>query len=84
MYLLDNNVVSELRKVQSGKINIGVMNWIKDKPRHQLFTCDIVIMGLYRGVLLKTRKDPTQGRHLKDWFDNFVMPYFRGRILSID
>ncbi|MGK8251256.1 type II toxin-antitoxin system VapC family toxin [Moraxella lacunata] len=84
MYLLDNNVISELKKIQSGKINIGVMNWIKDKPKHQLFTCDIVIMELYRGVLLKARKDPIQGKHLKDWFDNFVMPYFHDRILSID
>lgn len=84
MYLLDNNVISELRKIKSGKINIGVMHWIKDKPRNQLFTCDIVIMELYRGVLLKAQKDPIQAKHLKDWFDNFVMPYFQDRILSIN
>lgn len=84
MYLLDNNVISELRKIKSGKANIGVIDWIKDKPKNQIFTCDIVIMELYRGILLKARKDPIQGRHLKQWFDNFVMSYFKDRILSIN
>lgn len=65
MYLLDNNIISELRKIKSGKANIGVIDWIKDKSKNQIFTCDIVIMELYRGVLLKARKDPIQGRHLK-------------------
>ncbi|MDO4451190.1 MAG: PIN domain-containing protein, partial [Moraxella sp.] len=84
MYLLDNNIISELRKIKSGKANSGVVDWIKDKPKNQIFTCDVVIMELYRGVLLKEQKDPIQGKHLKEWFDNFVMPYFNGRILSIN
>lgn len=84
MYLLDNNIISELRKIKSSKANIGVIDWIKDKPKSQIFTCDVVIMELYRGVLLKERKDPIQGQHLREWFDNFVMPYFNGRILSIN
>lgn len=84
MYLLDNNIISELRKIKSGKANISVIDWIKDKPKSQIFTCDVVIMELYRGVLLKERKDPIQGKYLREWFDNFVMPYFNGRILSIN
>lgn len=35
MYLLDNNIISELRKIKSGKANIGVIDWIKDKPKNQ-------------------------------------------------
>ncbi len=84
MYILDNNVISELRKIKSSKANDGVVQWIKDKPRNQLFTCDIVIMEIYRGILLKERKDIVQASHLRSWFNNFVMAYFDGRILGID
>lgn len=51
MYLLDNNIISELRKIKSGKANLGVVDWIKDKPKSQIFTFDVVIMELYCGVL---------------------------------
>lgn len=84
MYLLDNNVISEMRKIKTGKANHGVVEWLSDKPFDSLFTCEIVIMELYRGILLKQRKDPLQAKHLHDWLDNFVLRHFKGRILNID
>lgn len=84
MYLLDNNVISEMRKTKTGKANIGVVNWVRDKPLTQLYTCEIVIMELLRWVAQKQRKDPEQARHLQEWIDSFVLPSFEGRILTID
>jgi predicted nucleic acid-binding protein len=84
MYLLDNNVISEMRKIKTGKANQGVINWAKDKPLTELYTCEIVIMELLRWIVLKQRKDPVQAKHLQAWYDNFVMPNFEGRILTID
>ncbi len=84
MYLLDSNVISEVRKIKIGKANKGVVDWLSDKPFGQLYTCEIVIMELMRGIQLKRCKDPVQAQYLQDWFDNFVMPSFSGRILTIN
>lgn len=84
MYLLDNNVISEMRKTKTGKANKGVVDWVKDKPLTQLYTCEIVIMELVRGIAQKQRKDPEQAYHLQAWYDNFVLTSFAGRILTID
>lgn len=84
MYLLDNNVISELRKIKTGKANPGVVAWIKDRPLTELYTCEIVIMELLRWIALKQRKDPVQATHLQAWYDNFVLPNFAGHILTID
>lgn len=59
MYLLDNNVISEMRKVANGKANSGLTEWVKNKPLSELYTCEIVIMELVRGIELKRRKDHT-------------------------
>ncbi|WP_439235201.1 type II toxin-antitoxin system VapC family toxin [Lonepinella koalarum] len=84
MYLLDSNIIAEIRKIKSGKANTGVVNWIKQRPITQLYTCEIVIMEILRGIALKKRKDPVQAQSLQNWFDGFVLPTFSGRILTIN
>ncbi|MBK6998743.1 MAG: type II toxin-antitoxin system VapC family toxin [Rhodoferax sp.] len=84
MYLLDTNVVSELRKVRSGKVDPNVAAWTESVDAADLFVSAITIMELELGVLLIERKDATQGAMLRAWLDLHVLPEFSRRTLSVD
>ncbi|QVL48397.1 MAG: type II toxin-antitoxin system VapC family toxin [Thiocapsa sp.] len=84
MYLLDTNVVSELRKVRAGKADIRVAAWADSVETVDLFLSVITIEELEIGVLLAERRDPTRGTVLRAWLDRHVLPAFAGRILSLD
>lgn len=84
MYLLDTNVVSELRKIRFGKANPGVVAWANGVSAPSLFLSPINVLELESGVLLLERRDPTQGALLRAWLDGQVMPAFAGRVLAID
>lgn len=84
MYLLDTNVVSELRKVRSGKADANVARWAEQADAMELFISVIVLQELEIGVLLTERRDSTQGRMLRIWLEGHVLPAFSGRILPVD
>lgn len=82
MFLLDTNVVSELRK--AGRADKGVVAWASRVPAEQLHVSVITILELETGVLLVQRRDPRQGTQLRSWLDQHVLPAFSGRVLSVD
>jgi predicted nucleic acid-binding protein len=84
MFLLDTNVVSELRKARSGQANKKVVAWAKQLPATSLFVSAISILELELGVQLAERRDPRQGAVLRQWLDGNVLVAFRGRVLPID
>jgi predicted nucleic acid-binding protein len=84
MYLLDTNVISEIRKIRLGKADAQVSQWADSVNAAELYTSVIVIHELELGVLLAERRDPTQGAILRSWLSNHVLPAFSGRILPID
>ena len=84
MYVLDTNVVSELRKAQAGKADHNVMAWADSVPPACLFLSVITILELELGVLLVDRRDPRQGEILRAWLSQRVLPAFDGRILPVD
>jgi toxin FitB len=84
MYLLDNNVVSELRKAKSGKIDKNVLAWANSVATASLYLSAITIMELETGVLLVERRDPTQGAVLRSWLNAHVLPAFSDRVLPVD
>lgn len=83
-YLLDTNVVSELRKVGDGKADANVVAWFGTRATASFFISALTILELERGVLSVQRRDPSQGTRLRSWLDTRVQPEFEGRILSID
>lgn len=83
-YLLDTNVVSELRKIGDGKGDGNVLAWVGGQDRHDLCLSAITILELERGVLGIQRRDSVQGARLRTWLDHHVRPAFAGRILTID
>ena len=84
MYLLDTNIVSELRKAKTNKANKNVTAWAISVPATSLFLSAISILELETGVLLIERRDAVQGAVLRVWLDDYVIPAFSGRILAID
>lgn len=84
MFLLDTTVVSELRKVRSGKANRGVAAWASAAPAAQLFVSSITIHELEHGVLLAERADPQRGALLRTWLDRSVASAFATRVLVVD
>jgi predicted nucleic acid-binding protein len=84
MDLIDTNLVSELRKVRSGKADPGVAAWADGVDASSLFLSSITLHELELGVLLAERRDPTQGALLRHWLQQAVLPAFAGRILAVD
>jgi predicted nucleic acid-binding protein len=84
MFLLDTNVISELRKVRAGKADPHVAAWVRTVPPASLFLSAIVIQELEIGTLLAERRDPSKGAILRAWLNDHVLPSFAERILPID
>jgi toxin FitB len=84
MYLLDTNIISELRKAKSGKANKNVIAWAKAVPTSHLFLSVVTLLELEMGILSVERKDPSAGIILRAWMDHHVLPAFSERILSVD
>lgn len=84
MFVLDTNVVSELRKVRLGKADPNVTAWAQSVDAADLFVSAITIMELELGVLSIEDQDATQGALLRLWLDQHVLPEFSGRTLPVD
>ena len=84
MYLLDTNVIAELRKAGSRKMDQKVLAWANSVSAARLFLSVVTILELEMGILLVERRDPTQGTVLRSWLNAHVMPAFSDRILPVD
>jgi predicted nucleic acid-binding protein len=84
MYLLDTNVVAELRKAKAGKADKNVTAWAESVVPASLFLSTITVLEMELGVLLVERRDARQGAVLRAWMDGHVLPAFADRILAID
>lgn len=84
MFLLDTDVISELRKAKSGRANRNVVKWARSVAATALYLSAISVLELETGVLLIERRDAAQGATLRAWLDSQVLPSFAGRIIAID
>lgn len=84
MFILDTNVVSELRKIRLGKADEHVARWADSVAAADLYLSAITIQELEIGVLLAERRDPVQGAMFRTWLNSHVLPAFSGRILPVD
>jgi toxin FitB len=83
-FLLDTNVVSELRKAGDGKADPHVVSWTASVDATAFYLSAVTLMEIEQGILRAERRDPSQGSRLRAWMDRRVLPEFRERILSID
>ncbi|HFC29605.1 MAG TPA: type II toxin-antitoxin system VapC family toxin [Oceanospirillales bacterium] len=84
MYILDTNVISELRKAKTLNADPNVVQWASSIELPLLFISVITVMELEMGVLLIERKDKIQGQMLRHWLESHVLKAFENRILPIN
>ncbi len=84
MFLLDTNVISELRKAGDGKADANVVAWMSSMDAATFYLSSITLMELELGILRIERRDIPQGAKLRAWMDHHVLPEFSERILSVD
>ena len=85
MYILDTNVVSELRKTAAGRADRRVLDWSSSVDDARVFLSSVTLLELETGALrLEWRGDVAQARKLRTWLEDQVLAVFEGRILPID
>ncbi len=84
MYLLDTNVISELRKLGDGRADANVTAWLANRDANSFFISVITVMELEIGILRVERRDQRQSSLLRQWVDTIVRPEFSARTLPID
>ena len=82
-YLLDTNVISELRK-SAATVNPLVRDWVSMHSPETLFISVLTVMELEIGVGRIARRDPQQGQRLRTWLDRRVLTGFERRVLAVD
>lgn len=82
MFLLDTNIISELRRPD--KADAAVVAWAGATPAASMFLSAISVLEIELGARLIERKDPRQGAILRAWIDQQILPRFDGRILAVD
>jgi toxin FitB len=82
MYLLDTNVISELRRPH--KANKNVVAWADENSALNFFLSAISILEIELGALQIARRDHRRGAVLRAWIDEQILPRFDGRIFAID
>jgi toxin FitB len=81
MFLLDTNVISELRKQK--KADARVVAWVRAHDASVMFISSIVIAEIEIGVRTIERRDKKQGQTLREWSEK-VYAEFRDRLIPID
>jgi predicted nucleic acid-binding protein len=82
MYLLDTNVVSELRK-KPDRIDANVLTWSEGVHPLDQYISVVTLQELETGILLLDRHDTAQAKMLRHWLDTNVRPAFAKRILPV-
>lgn len=84
MYLLDTQIVLELRRAKAGRTDPGLTNWASGVAPQNLFISALTLLELEAAVERLGRKDKPASAALRAWLDQRVMTAFEGRILPID
>ena len=72
MYLLDTNIVSELRRPRPHK---GVLNWIGRVPADRLFLSAVTVGEIQAGIEIARERDAAKAEELETWLDRVVAGY---------
>ncbi|MCL2736147.1 MAG: type II toxin-antitoxin system VapC family toxin [Propionibacteriaceae bacterium] len=78
MYLLDTNVVSELRKPTP---HGGVLAWIAGQPDANLHICALTVGEIQIGVERTRRQDPAKADEIEAWLDQVIRTH---DVLAVD
>lgn len=83
-YLVDTNVISEFRKISSGKANKNVVAYFSDISPTDIYISVITFFEIEKGIQQIELRDQTQGAILRDWLENHVIKHWGDNILPVD
>jgi predicted nucleic acid-binding protein len=84
MYLLDTEIVFELRNAKAGGTDPGLAAWAAGAPKASLFISALTLLELEAAAAQAERRDKAAGAALRGWLDGRVAGAFEGRILPVD
>jgi predicted nucleic acid-binding protein len=84
MFLLDTNVIAELRKAGDGKADRKVVAFLSALDAEQTFISAVTLMEIEIGILRIERRDARQGAMLRAWMNGSILPEFSERTLPVD
>lgn len=82
-YVLDTNVVSELRKGPR-RAHAGVQRWAARHRQTDMYLSAVTVLEIELGVMRIRRRDEAQANRLQAWLEDEVLAVFAHRILPID
>jgi predicted nucleic acid-binding protein len=82
-YLLDTNVISELRK-PAGRASANVRVWAGRQRTSDLLISVITVLEIEIGIARLERRDSVQGDVLRKWLERDLLAAFATRILPVD
>ena len=85
MFLLDTNILSEIRKISQGRADPALAHWVQAIDFDRCHLCVITLLEIEQGILrVQHRGDEAQFLRLEKWLNDTVLPTFGARILPID
>jgi len=84
MWLLDTNVISEMRKLYTGRADASVERWAASTFVGQMYLSTMTVFEIETGIVRLRRKDKFQADILHDWLHNRVLPEFGRRVIAVD
>ncbi|WP_298081491.1 type II toxin-antitoxin system VapC family toxin [uncultured Cardiobacterium sp.] len=85
MFLLDTNILSEIRKISQGRADPALAHWVQAIDFDRCHLCVITLLEIEQGILrVQHRGDEAQFLRLEKWLNDIVLPTFGTRILPID
>ena len=84
MFLLDTNILSEIRKISQGRADPALARWVQAIDFDRCHLCVITLLEIEQGILrVQHRGDEAQFLRLENWLNDTVLPTFGTRILPI-
>jgi toxin FitB len=84
MWLLDTNVLSEIRKIKLGTAHPNLVAWADRVNPTGLYLSAVTVFEMQLGISRLERKDQRQGAMLRRWLETAVFTEFQNRILPFD
>ena len=78
MYLLDTNIISELRKP---KPHGGVLAWVSAQDAATLFISAMTVAEIQRGIEVTRAQDAPKATQIEAWLDELLVT---GQVLALD
>jgi predicted nucleic acid-binding protein len=84
MFILDTELLFDLRRGEAGGAAPGLLSWAGSMSRQRLFISVISLLEVERGAAAAGRRGKELAQAWRSWIDEQLVPAFEGQVLAID